>query len=116
MLFITVTLFRAYFADNEPREKRTGRFGLIGVLTSFSLFVGPSLGGEVANLISKVTDTRVVYVSCDPATLARDLEVLLAAGFRGVDLRIFDMMPMTAEVEVVAILDRARPRETPRDD
>ena len=46
--FITVTLFRAYFADNEPREKRTGRFGLIGVLTSFSLFVGPSLGGEVA--------------------------------------------------------------------
>ena len=43
-----VPLLRAYFADTSPKESRTGRFGLIGVITSASLFVGPSLGGEIA--------------------------------------------------------------------
>jgi len=43
-----VALFRAYFADTSPKEQRTGRFGLIGVITSASLFIGPSIGGEVA--------------------------------------------------------------------
>lgn len=43
-----IALFRAYFADTAPKESRTGRFGLIGVITSASLFVGPSLGGLIS--------------------------------------------------------------------
>jgi len=43
-----IALFRAYFADTAPREKRTGSFGLIGVVTSFSLFAGPAVGGFVS--------------------------------------------------------------------
>jgi 23S rRNA (uracil1939-C5)-methyltransferase len=66
------------------------------------------LGKEASKIVAKITRTRVVYVSCDPATLARDLEVLLSEGFRAVDVRIFDMMPMTAEVEIVAVLNRDR--------
>ncbi|MGB1700308.1 MAG: class I SAM-dependent RNA methyltransferase, partial [Nannocystaceae bacterium] len=66
------------------------------------------LGKEAAALVAKVAVSRVVYVSCDPSTLARDLEVLLAKGFQAVDVRVFDMMPMTAEVEVVAVLNRVQ--------
>ena len=49
---------------------------------------------------------RLCYVSCDPATLARDLGLLLAAGWRLDELRAFDAFPMTHHVECVAALSR----------
>jgi tRNA/tmRNA/rRNA uracil-C5-methylase (TrmA/RlmC/RlmD family) len=49
---------------------------------------------------------RFGYVSCDPATLARDLGLLLAAGWRLDNLRAFDAFPMTHHVECVATLSR----------
>jgi hypothetical protein len=45
-----IALFRAHFADTAPKEKRAGAFGLIGVVQSFSLFAGPSIGGYVAHV------------------------------------------------------------------
>ena len=48
---------------------------------------------------------RVVYVSCDPATLARDL-ASLAGGYALEELRCFDLFPQTAHVETVATLRR----------
>jgi 23S rRNA (uracil1939-C5)-methyltransferase len=50
--------------------------------------------------------TRVVYVSCAPATLARDLAVLAGEGLRLRALRGFDLFPQTAHVEAVAVLNR----------
>jgi tRNA/tmRNA/rRNA uracil-C5-methylase (TrmA/RlmC/RlmD family) len=47
----------------------------------------------------------VVYVSCDAATLARDLKLLMTGGFGLSDLRVFDLFPMTEHVELVAVLD-----------
>ncbi len=64
------------------------------------------LGEGVCEHLASVAEERVVYVSCDPATLARDLRVLVARGFVLRDVRVFDMMPMTAQVEVVATLIR----------
>ena len=44
---------------------------------------------------------KVVYVSCDVATLARDARLLLDAGYRIEGMRAFDLFPNTAHVETV---------------
>ncbi len=49
---------------------------------------------------------RIAYVSCDPATLARDLALFAASGWRLDALRAFDAFPMTHHVECVATLAR----------
>ena len=47
----------------------------------------------------------IIYVSCDPATLARDLTRL--PGWRIAQLTTFDMFPQTEEVETVALLEKS---------
>jgi 23S rRNA (uracil1939-C5)-methyltransferase len=49
---------------------------------------------------------RIVYVSCNPATLARDLQALVAAGYRAGEMRILDLFPHTPHVETVVLLER----------
>ena len=49
---------------------------------------------------------RIAYVSCDPATLARDLGLLIAGGWTLDALRAFDAFPMTHHVECLATLSR----------
>lgn len=63
------------------------------------------LGEATAKLLAGRTD-RVTYVSCDPATLARDLRVLLAAGFRIEQMHLLDLFPQTFHLESVTQLIR----------
>ncbi len=56
---------------------------------------------------------RIAYVACDPASFARDLRVLIEAGWVLDSLRAFDMFPMTEHVEIVALID-APPASDPR--
>ena len=48
---------------------------------------------------------RVLYVSCNPQALARDLARFQAEGWRVTQLRPYDMFPNTAHVEVLAVID-----------
>ena len=61
---------------------------------------GPAPGPEGGGL------RRIAYVSCDPATLARDLGLLIAGGWTLDALRAFDAFPMTHHVECLATLSR----------
>jgi 23S rRNA (uracil1939-C5)-methyltransferase len=51
---------------------------------------------------------RLVYVSCDPATLARDLRMFVDGGFVLQEVQPLDMFPHTQHIECVTVLDRAR--------
>jgi len=64
------------------------------------------LARPVIDYLSAGGTERFAYVSCDPATLARDLGLLLERGWRLDDLRAFDAFPMTHHVECVASLSR----------
>ncbi len=57
--------------------------------------------------IVRAAPRTIVYVSCDPATLARDAERLVAAGYRADRAWPLDLMPQTSHVEVVLRLSRA---------
>ena len=58
---------------------------------------------EALDGIVRVRAGRIVYVSCDPATLARDARRLLDAGYRLESLRAFDLFPNTPHVESLGV-------------
>ena len=64
------------------------------------------LGDRVARLIAEIDAPRVTYVSCDPATLARDLVPLQAAGYRVEEVHLIDLFPQTYHLESVLHLTR----------
>jgi 23S rRNA (uracil1939-C5)-methyltransferase len=64
------------------------------------------LGAEVCQRLGAVQPPRIIYVSCDPATLARDLRTLQPSGYRPVALTLIDLFPQTFHLETVATLER----------
>ncbi|MGH9315769.1 MAG: class I SAM-dependent RNA methyltransferase [Thermoanaerobaculia bacterium] len=65
------------------------------------------LGLELAGALADCVRSRIVYVSCEPATLARDLAVMVARGYRIVGTRLYDLFAFTHRVEAVVVLSRA---------
>ena len=64
------------------------------------------VSADVIEAISAMAPQRVVYVSCDPATLARDLKLLTAAGYTLRTAEAFDLFPRCAHVETVVLLSK----------
>ncbi len=62
-------------------------------------------GLELMGLLTRAVRRRIVYVSCEPSTLARDLAAAEKAGWSVVDLRAFDLFPHTHHIESVAVLE-----------
>lgn len=74
-----------------------------------ALVVDPPRSGlakEIIGAIQEAAPTRMAYVSCDPATWARDVKLLEAAGFELQSATPVDMFPQTFHVETVSILRR----------
>ena len=66
------------------------------------------LAPEVIGTVGSMAPRRVVYVSCDPGTLARDLALFAERGFRPEAGCAVDMFPRTAHVETVVLLSRGQ--------
>jgi 23S rRNA (uracil1939-C5)-methyltransferase len=64
------------------------------------------LSAETCRLLGEIAAPALVYVSCDPATLARDLRALLGAGYVIENLALADLFPQTFHIETVAELRR----------
>ena len=71
------------------------------------IVVDPPRKGCDVKLLQAIGETkpeRVVYVSCDPSTLGRDLKVLEDVGYKTIEVQPVDMFPQTSHVESVALL------------
>jgi 23S rRNA (uracil1939-C5)-methyltransferase len=64
------------------------------------------LGDSAANALARLGASRITYVSCDPATLGRDLLPLQAAGYRPEEVHLVDLFPQTYHIESVLQLVR----------
>ena len=107
------------FADlkhNAPRNVRPTRAATEEFLQKRSeklavdlVLVDPpraGLGDKATAALCRTSASRVTYVSCDPATLSRDLRLLLESGFKVERAHLFDLFPQTAHMETVLHLVR----------
>lgn len=77
--------------------------------TADVLVVDPPRKGcdeALLNTIIEMKPKKVVYVSCNPGTLARDLRILEDGGYKTVEVQPVDMFPMTTHVECVVLIER----------
>jgi tRNA/tmRNA/rRNA uracil-C5-methylase (TrmA/RlmC/RlmD family) len=65
------------------------------------------LGAKLARDLARRSEALLLYVSCDPATLARDLPAILSEGFRIRHAKLYDLFAFTHRVEALVALERA---------
>jgi 23S rRNA (uracil1939-C5)-methyltransferase len=101
---------RAGLANVEfKRERVRDALALKGVPQADLILLDPPRSGAedgVIKAIARLRPKHIVYVSCEPSILARDLRELLDAGYKIDDIRAFDLFPQTHHVETVVRLKR----------
>ncbi|MBA3394145.1 MAG: class I SAM-dependent RNA methyltransferase [Deltaproteobacteria bacterium] len=85
----------------SPGDGSESRFLDLGPVDALVLDPPRTGAAEAIDEIVRVAPRTIVYVSCDPSTLARDAGRLVAAGYRATDAWPIDLMPQTSHVEVV---------------
>ena len=98
-----ISLHEGAVEDVLPALRSEGQRADIVVLDPPRAGAGP----EVISELAAMGPRRMVYVSCDPATLARDAVHLAAAGYRLVEAQPVDLFPQTFHVETVALWDKS---------
>ncbi len=102
----------ARFVEGEARRvlREWARGERDGRPAAGVVVVDPPRAGLHPRVVTRVTELmprRIVYVSCNPATLARDVKDFAAQGYALAETRPFDMFPHTPHIECVARLERA---------
>lgn len=98
----------AQFFVGKAEEVLPEKYEKEGIFADVIVVDPPRKGcdAECLDTMLKMKPERIVYVSCDSATLARDLKVLCDGGYEVKRVRAVDMFPMTVHVENVACLQR----------
>ncbi len=105
-----VTARWASALDAPPAEEAAASAPTRADWAEACVFVDPprtGLGETVVANLARLAPREILYLSCDPATLARDLAALTQAGYAPRRLRLVDMFPQTAHIETLAHLARA---------
>ena len=93
--------FRAVSAEAMLAASATGEYDLVVLDPPRT-----GLSKEAVTGLMRVGPKRILYVSCDPPTLARDLRAFVAAGYRAARLQAYDMFPQTMHIETLVELVR----------
>jgi len=63
---------------------------------------------DVLDFIGKIKPNKIIYVSCNPVTLARDGKILIELGYKPVSISPLDMFPQTSHAETVVLMSRVK--------
>jgi 23S rRNA (uracil1939-C5)-methyltransferase len=101
------TAVRAATLDFLRRSQKSGRTGL--AMPDLIVVDPPraGLGAEITALLAQIAAPALTYVSCDPATLARDLRALIRSGYAIQSITLADLFPQTFHLETVVQLRRS---------
>ena len=112
-----------FFAPLGMTEERDGFLAPLGMTEERDGFLAPlgmtggvdvivvdpprkGLAPEVIDAMVMMSPARIVYVSCDPATLARDVKLLSQRGYSLTHAEAFDLFPRTFHVETVVLMSK----------
>ncbi|MEL4026389.1 23S rRNA (uracil(1939)-C(5))-methyltransferase RlmD [Lysinibacillus endophyticus] len=100
--------FTNTYFEAGPAEEVIPRWYADGKMADVLVVDPPRKGCDEAllNTIIEQKPKRVVYVSCNPATLARDLRILEDGGYKTMEVQPVDMFPQTTHVECVTLMSR----------
>jgi tRNA/tmRNA/rRNA uracil-C5-methylase (TrmA/RlmC/RlmD family) len=97
----------AEFRCQSGRQAASTAFGGYDLAHAVVILDPPRSGleKETCLALARLKPPRLLVVSCDPATLARDLAILIPAGYRITAARLFDLFPRTAHFESAVVLE-----------
>ena len=109
--------YKAAVSNSHINERRNTQFVNADVLEFLKgsednfdiVIVDPprsGMGKEVVSELLKISPRKVIYISCEPSTLVRDVKILTDAGYRLERVVPFDMFPQTFHVETVAVISK----------
>jgi tRNA/tmRNA/rRNA uracil-C5-methylase (TrmA/RlmC/RlmD family) len=81
--------------------------GLKGIKRADVVVLDPpraGAGAEVVDQLLRIKPSRIVYVACDPASLARDVQRFIASGWQLAKIDGYDLFPMTQHIETICLL------------